>query len=379
MLKQLRARGKAAKEKAVNVGLKAMTAAVTPGGAEGGAGGQGAPPPAAQVLERESEAHNGAYSLVLQPANASFAALEAVATVALAAGQGGEAPQLDASVTFRPTQCRPGDKLLCAVHACLGVVKLRDEGSGSGSGQPAPFLVVVTAMRRVASLHGVAVYKVEDTQLIPLLIGGAAGRAASSERLRSEVLSVRLFLNTGGLHIAPPLDLSRPLSALLAEGGGSAAASEPWRLAWESFWFNYSMSASLRACECAHPWIVVAVQGYAGETSLSAPALPSPAADGGAAAEAPAELTLTLIARRHWRRAGTRYHHRGIDDSGNTANHVESEQILTLRRRGAKPYPHSGGVSATSFLQCRGSAPVHFMQRHAVHKVRAATPRVLFA
>lgn len=39
--------------------------------------------------------------------------------------------------------------------------------------------------------------------------------------------------------------------------------------------------------------------------------------------------TLTIISRQSWRRAGTRYNARGVDDQGNVANFVETETILS--------------------------------------------------
>ena len=118
----------------------------------------------------------------------------------------------------------------------------------------------------------------------------------------------------------------------------------------------------MRACEPAHPWIVVAIQGFVGEEKLqftvgsrrqrscspeprglpNVPVAPSASRDGaegskswsksrsksrsvttgeGAGTEETQptdtpDVTLVLISRRQWRRAGTRYHHRGIDDHG---------------------------------------------------------------
>lgn len=40
------------------------------------------------------------------------------------------------------------------------------------------------------------------------------------------------------------------------------------------------------------------------------------------------EILVALISRRSHMRSGTRYNARGIDDSGNVANFVETEQIL---------------------------------------------------
>jgi len=57
-----------------------------------------------------------------------------------------------------------------------------------------------------------------------------------------------------------------------------------------------------------------------------------------------------VISRRSTRRAGTRLFIRGIDDEGNVANFVETEQIIQL--------PHV----ACSYIQTRGSVPCYWSQ-----------------
>lgn len=47
-------------------------------------------------------------------------------------------------------------------------------------------------------------------------------------------------------------------------------------------------------------------------------ALPAPPING-----SPTVATLSLISRLGWKRAGTRFNTRGVDDDGNTANFVE--------------------------------------------------------
>ena len=60
---------------------------------------------------------------------------------------------------------------------------------------------------------------------------------------------------------------------------------------------------------------------------------------------------LTLISRLSCRRAGTRFHSRGIDDDGNVANYVETETV----------YWFPSGLSF-SFAQIRGSLPIFWEQ-----------------
>ena len=60
---------------------------------------------------------------------------------------------------------------------------------------------------------------------------------------------------------------------------------------------------------------VLAIQGYAGVFTVP---LPAPPTNG-----MPMIATISLISRLGWKRAGTRFNTRGIDDDGNTANFVE--------------------------------------------------------
>jgi hypothetical protein len=64
---------------------------------------------------------------------------------------------------------------------------------------------------------------------------------------------------------------------------------------------------------------------------------------------------LTLISRRSVKRAGLRYLRRGVDDEGNAANTVETEQILSSP-------DWSTDRPLYSVVQVRGSIPLYFSQ-----------------
>lgn len=74
-----------------------------------------------------------------------------------------------------------------------------------------------------------------------------------------------------------------------------------------------------------------------------------------AAASTSEQLLLTLISRRSVRRAGLRYLRRGIDEDGNVANNVETEQLLSSSN-------WSRESKLQSFVQIRGSMPIFFSQ-----------------
>ena len=67
------------------------------------------------------------------------------------------------------------------------------------------------------------------------------------------------------------------------------------------------------------------------------------------------QFLLTLVSRRSVERPGLRYLRRGIDEDGNTANFVETEQLLSSK-------DWSPARNIYSFLQIRGSIPLFFSQ-----------------
>lgn len=64
---------------------------------------------------------------------------------------------------------------------------------------------------------------------------------------------------------------------------------------------------------------------------------------------------VTIISRRSTKRSGLRYLRRGIDDDGNCANFVETEQILSSSN-------WNPSKKIRSFVQVRGSIPLYFTQ-----------------
>lgn len=81
-------------------------------------------------------------------------------------------------------------------------------------------------------------------------------------------------------------------------------------------------------------FFILAIQGYIGiqETLLSG-------------------STIALVSRLSWKRAGTRYNTRGVDDDGNVANFAESETLFSFQ-----------GITM-SYCQVRGSVPLFWEQQ----------------
>jgi hypothetical protein len=129
----------------------------------------------------------------------------------------------------------------------------------------------------------------------------------------------------------------------------------------KSFYFSYDLdltnslasgveSGPMRKCYCFNGHMSKAFFG----TSLALPVLQGFVG----VTEVPVKIegkealtSVIIVSRRSVRRAGVRYLRRGIDDSGNCANWVETEQLLLY-----------GDNNVCSYTQVRGSIPVYFSQ-----------------
>jgi len=86
-------------------------------------------------------------------------------------------------------------------------------------------------------------------------------------------------------------------------------------------------------------------------------ALPAPPTDG-----SPIVSTLSLISRLGWKRAGTRFNTRGVDDDGNCANFVEVMSFLLISLPYSEEIYQTETIFSTdqhcvSHVQVRGSIP----------------------
>ena len=112
------------------------------------------------------------------------------------------------------------------------------------------------------------------------------------------------------------------------------------------------------------PYQVLAIQGYVGVYNI---ALPAPPTNG-----APTLATIALISRLGWKRAGTRFNTRGVDDDGNCANFVEVRGYIYAHVRGIgmligfqTETVLSTEANCFSYVQVRGSVPCELCHFHS--------------
>ena len=104
-------------------------------------------------------------------------------------------------------------------------------------------------------------------------------------------------------------------------------------------------------------WFVPFIQGFVGQKTT-----PVKLAD-----ETAASVKYTLIARRSARFAGTRYLRRGVSSSGECANEVETEQVVTLVQHAVHARNDAETYRSTSLVQLRASIPLYWHHTNLVH------------
>jgi len=236
-----------------------------------------------------------------------------------------------------------------AVIGCLAYEPPADplmSGSGGKGGvaSQAAFLLIATEAASVARIGGRRIQELRRCEALPF--SGAA--ETPSNDASAAVAGVKQLLEHH-FYFSNEFDITRRLQCR-AQVNSAAVPDDQMKLADQRFVWNRRLAEPLMQQEgVSARWFTPVMQGFCQTKEVRL-------ARGAAAAAAP---VLHLIARRSCRNQGTRFSARGIDDEGEAANWVETEQILSLPAEGTE----------LSFVQVRGSAPVFWEQPSDTSKV----------
>ncbi|GAA5845709.1 hypothetical protein JCM9279_006079 [Rhodotorula babjevae] len=121
------------------------------------------------------------------------------------------------------------------------------------------------------------------------------------------------------------------------DGYAAVALDHDSRFLWNTYLvapllsFRSSLPPDMRDVFDEQAFMVLAIQGYVGVYDIALGGEPA---------------VLSLVSRLGWKRSGTRFNVRGVDDDGGVANFVETETILRTRDM------------CWSYVQTRGSVPL---------------------
>ncbi|KKK19570.1 hypothetical protein ARAM_007529 [Aspergillus rambellii] len=177
----------------------------------------------------------------------------------------------------------------------------------------------------------------------------------------------KLIFSSRNFFFSYDYDLTRPVSAQTPSTNGQLPLHKTVD---ELYFWNKNLTNPFVAVD-AHHFVLPLIQGFVGQSEFTVAAKsdsqtePEPTgarildekqeAEDIQATGEKQNFLLTLISRRSVKRPGLRYLRRGVDDDGNTANTVETEQILSVPN-----WDPSRNVY--SYLQVRGSIPLYFSQ-----------------
>ncbi|TFY57215.1 hypothetical protein EVG20_g8632 [Dentipellis fragilis] len=218
------------------------------------------------------------------------------------------------------------------------------------------YMILVTKRSVVALLGGHYIYHCENTEIIPVCSIHKIDRPSEEQRLMGIFKQVDMSKN---FYFSYTYDLTSTLQSNMTSR--NHLTNEQWlfndRYAWNYHLYLTAFKDRDMASIKGH-WILPLVHGHVDQAKLNVLGR---------------VVYVTLIARRSRHYAGARYLKRGVNDEGNVANEVETEQIISEALTTPFYYPsqqrHSGeGVryrlnpNYTSYVQYRGSIPIYWTQ-----------------
>jgi hypothetical protein len=205
-------------------------------------------------------------------------------------------------------------------HAILGISRIGNYD----------FLVYVKVCVLVGSVEEAQIFKIKETELIPIVDDITASNLSSE--IKSYVNGIKNLLQLGFFY-SFHYDLTNSKQKQARNKSNNILESAERKFFWNfNLYKKFNINEKLNVNKI---WMVVCICGYFGIVKQMI---------------GNSEIGLYLISRRSVHHAGTRYNTRGIDDDGHVANYIESEQIIKFSNH------------ILSYLQIRGSAPIFFQQ-----------------
>lgn len=238
-----------------------------------------------------------------------------------------------------------GLKLRCSAWGLLGFIRFTG----------AYYMLVITKRSQVAVIGGHYIYQIDGTELISLTALNASRLKA--ERLPEEARFVSTLSNldlSRSFYFSYSYDITRSLQLNLIQArealGQGALRKSPDYHTGMFVWNQHLLCPASSALRNTYDWCLPIIHGFVEQTNVSVHSR---------------SVSITVIARRSRCFAGARFLKRGTNDSGFVANDVETEQIVSeaMTTSFHAPGPQLfGNPTLTSYVQHRGSIPLHWTQ-----------------
>jgi hypothetical protein len=235
----------------------------------------------------------------------------------------------------------------CSAWALLGFIRFTG----------AYYMLLVTKRSQVAMLGGHNVYKIDETELIPLTTSESSPLKAEKHSEEARYLAILNNLDLSrSFYFSYSYDITRTLQYNICRERKTYqdGIPQPFSRDYHSMfiWNHHLLAPAAEALKNPYEWCLPIIHGYVDQSKMSVYGR---------------LVYITIIARRSRFFAGARFLKRGANDVGNVANDVETEQIVceqsTTSFHSAGPTLHAN-PHYTSFVQHRGSIPLHWTQEN---------------
>lgn len=226
------------------------------------------------------------------------------------------------------------------------------------------YLSIITKCSQVAILGGHFVYHIDETKLVPLDIHYTRPVKYSDEE---RLLSIFKYLDLGKtFYFSYSYDITNTLQTNFMRSKNSASMTRNSEGIIinevkhhtidnfkhnDRFVWNQTLLSPLNGQDIStYDWFQPIIHGFVDQANISIYGK---------------KIYITIIARRSHHFAGARFLKRGVNDKGNVANEVETEQIVSDMMTTSFHDPEYGYYNNpryTSFVQHRGSIPLYWSQ-----------------
>lgn len=203
-------------------------------------------------------------------------------------------------------------------HSILGILTINQ----------IDFLVYVKICQSVGMIEGAEVFKIKEAELLPIAEDSFVNNISSD--IKSTIAGIKQIYSLGYFYsFHYDLTNTRQRIKKLKFTNNIIESSE------KKYFWNFNLYKRFFENKIDNIFMVVLICGFVGITNQTIFGN---------------NILFALISRRSIKHAGTRYNTRGIDDEGNVANYVETEQVFKYQNK------------FISHVQIRGSAPIFFQQ-----------------
>ena len=209
------------------------------------------------------------------------------------------------------------------------------------------YLGVITQTVNVNLNWNGEVFKIKEVMFLSFTYGLDYSKLGSEE---CAIIEGIIDLLTQGFYFSYHCDLTNTLQRNSKIHSGSSTLFD---CANKHYVWNHIMGKKFEEDSTSTRWLTPIIQGFVKsmDAELSGK-----------------KLKVIIISRRRHKHAGTRFNARGIDDNGNVANMVETEQIVLYN---GKTY---------SYVQVRGSVPVFWTQEGVLASISLTrSPEMAYA